>query len=124
MAPPLGSTWIGNGLETLWELPHLFGIEHDFGNSFQLKTISVGMDQLPARITAQGPHKDPLGAIGVCAVAFPGAAISLGQSQFHPVGCAIDATMETPWIDKSLQQKNGMTEPRLPIAHHTAFGQR
>jgi len=73
MAPPLTAARIGNGLETLRQLAHLFGIEHDLRGSSQLQSISIGVGQLRARIAAQGTHKDPLGGIGFGAVAFPGA---------------------------------------------------
>src|SRR5437899_3139547 len=103
MAPPLATAGIGNGLETLWQLAHLFGIQHDPGFSCQLKMILVGVVQLPACIAAQGPYKDSFGGIGSRTVAFPDAPVSLRQAQLHPVGGAIDAAMEPPWIDKSLQ---------------------
>src|SRR5437667_5381709 len=123
MAPPLGPARIGYGLETLRQLTHLFGIGHDSGTSCELKKIPLGAVQLFARIAAQRPHKDALGAIGLLAVACTGAAIALGQSQLDPVGGTVDAAIETSWIDKRLQQKQGMTEPPPPIAHDAAFGQ-
>jgi len=43
MAPPLTAARIGNGLETLLQLAHLFGIEHDLRGSSQLQSISVGV---------------------------------------------------------------------------------
>ena len=90
MAPPLAAARIGNHLETLRQIAHLFGIEHDLRGSCQLQTVSIGVGQLRARIAPQGPHKDPLGGIGLCAVAFSGASIPLGQSQLHPVSPALD----------------------------------
>jgi len=41
MAPPLAAARIGNGLETLPQLAHLFGIAHDLRGSSQLQSISV-----------------------------------------------------------------------------------
>src|SRR5437879_12610123 len=96
MAPPLAAAWIGNGLETLRQQAHLFGIEHDLGNSCELKTVSVGMGQVCAHIAAQGPHEDPFGGIAWRREAFPGAPRSLRQSQVYPVGGAIPAPIEAP----------------------------
>src|SRR2546427_999717 len=98
MAPPLAAAWISNGLETLRQQPHLFGIEHNLGNSRELKTISVGLGQVCAHIATQRAHEHPFGGLGLRAVAFPRAPISLRQSQVYPVGRAIHATMEAPGI--------------------------
>src|SRR5256712_13874483 len=100
MAPPLAAAWIGNGLETLGQQAHLFGIEHDLGNSCELKTISVGMGQVCAHIAAQRAHEDPFGCIGLRAVAFPSAAISLRQYPVSAVGRAIPATIASLGIPK------------------------
>ena len=132
MTPPLAAAMrfqllrqrIGNGLETLRQQAHLYGIEHDLRVSCQLKTILVGVGQLRARIATQGTHKDPLGSLGLRAVAFPGAAVALGQAQFLPVGRAIHAAMKASWIDESLKQQQRMAEPGAPIGIRPPLGQR
>src|SRR3989442_11458679 len=104
-------------------MPHVLGIEHGSGTCCALKKIPLGAVQLFSGIAAQRPHKDALRAIGLRPVAGTGAAIALGQSQVDPVGGTVDAAIETSWIDKRLQQKQGMTEPPPPIAHDAAFPQ-
>ena len=77
-----------------------------------------------ARIATQGAHKDPLGSIGLRAVAFPGAAVALGQPKFLPVGRAIHAAMKALWVDESLKQQQRMAEPGAPIGIRPPLGQR